>query len=113
MQYSRSCPATFEMSYPLGDSPRIIADFFTLDDSVWMESTYLAHTTAVEGSRRGLAPEAKRPSFRMVFFAIEIIAGDYLISHTVARAVPSAQRVLTSVFEMGTGDPSQYGHRQT
>ena len=45
--------------------------------------------------------------------AYEIIAGDYLISHTVARAVPSAQRVLTSVFEMGTGDPSQYGHRQT
>ena len=41
-----------------------------------------------------------------------IIAGDHLISHTVARAVPSAQRGLTSVFGMGTGDPSQYGHRQ-
>jgi hypothetical protein len=40
-------------------------------------------------------------------------AGDHLISHTVARAVPSAQRGLTSVFGMGTGDPSQYGHRQT
>jgi hypothetical protein len=39
-------------------------------------------------------------------------AGDHLISHTVARAVPSAQRGLTSVFGMGTGDPSQYGHRQ-
>ena len=43
----------------------------------------------------------------------ELIAGDHLISHTVARAVPSAQRGLTSVFGMGTGDPSQYGHRQT
>jgi hypothetical protein len=39
-------------------------------------------------------------------------AGDHLISHTVSRAVPSAQRGLTSVFGMGTGDPSQYGHRQ-
>jgi hypothetical protein len=43
----------------------------------------------------------------------ELIAGDHLISHTVSRAVPSAQRGLTSVFGMGTGDPSQYGHRQT
>ena len=46
-------------------------------------------------------------------FCSDIIAGDHLISHTVTRAVPSAQRGLTSVFEMGTGDPSQYGHRQT
>jgi hypothetical protein len=46
-------------------------------------------------------------------FLLDIIAGDHLISHTVARAVPSAQRGLTSVFGMGTGDPSQYGHRQT
>ena len=45
-------------------------------------------------------------------FVLEIIAGDHLISHTVTRAVPSAQRGLTSVFGMGTGDPSQYGHRQ-
>jgi hypothetical protein len=30
-------------------------------------------------------------------------AGDYLISHTLSRAVPSAQRGLTSVFGMGTG----------
>ncbi len=46
-------------------------------------------------------------------FSVDINAGDHLISHTVARAVPSAQRGLTSVFGMGTGDPSQYGHRQT
>ena len=39
-------------------------------------------------------------------FSFEFIAGDHLISHTVARAVPSAQRGLTSVFGMGTGDPS-------
>jgi hypothetical protein len=29
--------------------------------------------------------------------------GDYLLSHTAARAVPSAQKSLTSVFGMGTG----------
>jgi hypothetical protein len=46
-------------------------------------------------------------------FYLKNYAGDHLISHTVARAVPSAQRGLTSVFEMGTGDPSQYGHRQS
>ena len=32
-----------------------------------------------------------------------VYAGDHLISHTAARAVPSAQRDLTSVFGMGTG----------
>ena len=30
-------------------------------------------------------------------------AGSYLLSHSVAAAVPSAQRGLTSVFGMGTG----------
>jgi hypothetical protein len=30
-------------------------------------------------------------------------AGDVLLSHTVARVVPSALRRLTSVFGMGTG----------
>ena len=29
--------------------------------------------------------------------------GGFLLSHTVARAVPSAPRGLTSVFGMGTG----------
>ena len=34
--------------------------------------------------------------------------GGDLLSHTVASAVPSALKVLTSVFEMGTGvSPSQ------
>ena len=30
-------------------------------------------------------------------------AGNHLRSHTLTRAVPSAQRGLTSVFGMGTG----------
>src|ERR1700692_1647320 len=34
---------------------------------------------------------------------LKIIAGDHLISHTLTRDVPSAQRGLTSVFGMGTG----------
>jgi hypothetical protein len=32
-----------------------------------------------------------------------IYAGNHLRSHTLSRAVPSAQRGLTSVFGMGTG----------
>jgi hypothetical protein len=48
-----------------------------------------------------LAHERKRPrSFLNVAF---IYAGNYLLSHTLSRAVPSAQRGLTSVFGMGTG----------
>ena len=62
---------------------------------------------------RSNAPNAKKPCRIGMAFCLEIIAGDHLISHTVTRAVPSAQRGLTSVFEMGTGDPSQYSHRQT
>jgi hypothetical protein len=34
---------------------------------------------------------------------VQNYAGDHLISHTLSRAVPSAQRGLTSVFGMGTG----------
>ena len=30
-------------------------------------------------------------------------SGLVLLSHTLSHAVPSAQKVLTSVFEMGTG----------
>jgi hypothetical protein len=45
--------------------------------------------------------DRKRPrSFLNVAF---IYAGNYLLSHTLSRAVPSAQRGLTSVFGMGTG----------
>src|SRR5260370_35574191 len=46
-------------------------------------------------------PKRKRPrSFLNVAF---IYAGNDLLSHTLSRAVPSAQRGLTSVFGMGTG----------
>src|SRR5258706_16401083 len=45
--------------------------------------------------------QRKRPrSFLNVAF---IYAGNYLLSHTLSHAVPSAQRGLTSVFGMGTG----------
>ena len=43
----------------------------------------------------------KKPTRRAGFFNAN--AGDYLISHTLSRAVPSARRGLTSVFGMGTG----------
>ena len=49
----------------------------------------------------GPAGKRKRPrSFLNVAF---IYAGNDLLSHTLSRAVPSAQRGLTSVFGMGTG----------
>ena len=34
---------------------------------------------------------------------MEILPGDDLLSHTLARAVPWALRGLTAVFGMGTG----------
>ena len=44
--------------------------------------------------------KAKSPLERAGFYDY---AGDHLISHTISRAVPSAQRGLTTVFGMGTG----------
>ena len=35
--------------------------------------------------------------------AVKRFSGNVLLSHTAARAVPSAQQSLTSVFGMGTG----------
>ena len=46
------------------------------------------------------AAKNKSPLKRAGFYDY---AGDHLISHTISRAVPSAQRGLTSVFGMGTG----------
>jgi hypothetical protein len=63
--------------------------------------------------QRGNRPTNTKGHARGHSLLLIYIAGDHLISHTVPRAVPSAQRGLTSVFGMGTGDPSQYGHRQT
>ena len=39
--------------------------------------------------------------------------GDFLLSHTVACAVPSGLRSLTSVFGMGTGGSSSLGSPRT
>src|SRR5258708_12314087 len=53
--------------------------------------------------------QRKRPrSFQNVAF---IYAGNYLLSHTLSRAVPSAQRGLTSVFGMGFTSSAQRGQR--
>src|SRR3979409_1869793 len=59
-----------------------------------------ARATAADRSVRSTL-KRKRPS-RFLSMAF-IYAGNYLLSHTLSRAVPSAQRGLTSVFGMGTG----------
>jgi hypothetical protein len=46
-------------------------------------------------------PEEKAP--RKDEGLLKINFGGVLLSHTVSRAVPSALKSLTSVFEMGTG----------
>src|ERR1700756_4822340 len=48
------------------------------------------------------APKRKKPAPKSGLF-VDANAGDYLISHTLSRAGPSARRGLTSVFGMGTG----------
>ena len=45
----------------------------------------------------------KAPSFREKRGSFLKRAGDDVLSHPVAQAVPSAQRGLTTVFGMGTG----------
>ena len=45
----------------------------------------------------------KAPVIGWINGAFVLIPGDDLVSHAVARAVPSAQGGLTSVFGMGTG----------
>ena len=47
-------------------------------------------------------PKTQKPTPKSGLL-LENYAGDHLISHTLSRAVPSAQRGLTSVFGMGTG----------
>jgi hypothetical protein len=50
------------------------------------------------------APQDEKPAWinpRGLFVFIK--SGDFLLSHAVSRAVPSAPRGLTSVFGMGTG----------
>ena len=48
-------------------------------------------------------PEMKKPLLRGAFGDKP---GDFLLSHTLARAVPSGLRSLTTVFGMGTGGSS-------
>ena len=46
----------------------------------------------------------KQQKRRFLFENLQKIeTGSYLVSHTVASAVPSAYKSLTSVFGMGTG----------
>jgi hypothetical protein len=51
--------------------------------------------------RRGRYAQMQKPHSSE--WGFRYYAGDHLISHTLTRAVPSAQRGLTSVFGMGTG----------
>jgi hypothetical protein len=100
--HSRGAPSSFERSVLEGRDRttlvlRTCAPYFTVPAEETLEFQLQTQ---------------KSPSLSGWAFC-RIIAGDHLISHTVARAVPSAQRGLTSVFGMGTGDPSQYGHRQS
>ena len=46
---------------------------------------------------------AKKPAQFLTERAFNENPGDYLLSHAATRAVPLAQRGLTSVFGMGTG----------
>ncbi len=48
-------------------------------------------------------PETKRKRPSRFLSTAFIYAGNDLLSHTLSRAVQSAQRGLTSVFGMGTG----------
>ena len=49
--------------------------------------------------RQTEAEKIKARGIRRLLFGV----GSDLLSHTATRAVPSAQKVLTSVFGMGTG----------
>ena len=52
---------------------------------------------------RAIYRKAKNPDEPCGSSGFFVNPGNDLVSHAVARAVPSAQRGLTSVFGMGTG----------
>src|SRR5476651_1280255 len=56
---------------------------------------------AVTSPARGRINKKRPPISRRLFGGFE--PGDFLLSHTLARAVPSGLRGLTAVFGMGTG----------
>ena len=69
----------------------------------WFPSRRFAGLRSAARHRLTLASPISRRKARLLRRASLIYAGDHLISHTLTRAVPSAQRGLTSVFGMGTG----------
>jgi hypothetical protein len=51
-----------------------------------------------------LSPREKKSPLKFTLSGLMLNnPGDFLLSHTVTRAVPSAPAGLTSVFGMGTG----------
>jgi hypothetical protein len=60
----------------------------------------LQASTATPSYGRGYA---KSPLQRLLERALELEAGDGLLSHALAGIVPSALTGLTAVFGMGTG----------
>src|ERR1700690_3731012 len=66
--------------------------------------THLPARIEVQGSGRGRPRHTGNGKGHRDFSQWPLFnAGNYLLSHTLSRAVPSAQRGLTSVFGMGTG----------
>jgi hypothetical protein len=63
-------------------------------------SKFIRFRLKILGREKTLSQNEKARSRERAF---QYYSGDHLISHTPARAVPSAQRGLTSVFGMGTG----------
>ena len=60
----------------------------------------------IKSRRGGLKAKRQKPLTGKCQGLCCIKNGGVLLSHTVARAVPSAQKSLTSVFGMGTGGSS-------
>ncbi len=73
-------------------------------DSIrWTKKVYINYQGAMIPEQAKVPHQKKSPASLMRSGAFVIIPGGDLLSHTVTRAVPSAQRGLTSVFGMGTG----------
>jgi hypothetical protein len=80
------------MGHPKASDGRNTRRAFGLTESDWQKTTrkrcYLQQKSPFEINRAGFS--LNNP-------------GDFLLSHAVTRAVPSAPAGLTSVFGMGTG----------
>jgi hypothetical protein len=75
-----------------------------LSHSARLKSICFTERNWIEGKQKGRS-EKLRPTFSLAIAerSTEYNPGGDLRSHTVARAVSSAQRGLTTVFGMGTG----------